>query len=152
MSNLYCMACKEFVAERDKHDCPSKYIAAIDKEMAGIAGKLFDMGITPMIAVWSATELGETKGYEYLLTMKIDIGRKINKVVLGDLPAGWKYHWEMLSPDGMGLHMIVYVEHWYNMGPETLYDRICKKIKELEEYLDTLDIEGIKALLLLADD
>lgn len=152
MSKLYCMACKEFVVEKGKHNCPSKYIAAVDKEMSGIAGRLFDMGITPLIAVWSAIELEESKGYEYLLTMKVDIGRRNNKVVLGDLSAGWEYYWEMLTPDGMGLHMIAYAEHWYNTGSETLYERVCKIIKELEEYLDTLDTEAIKALLLLAED
>lgn len=149
MSKLYCMECKEFVPVRDEHDCPSEYFAAVDRELTGIVDRLYKMGIKPMFASWSATELGDVKDYKYLLTIKVDIGRRISESVLGELPGGWKYYWETVTPDRTKLHMIAYVEHWYNKGLKSLDERINELIKGFEEYLDTKDSEGIKALFLL---
>lgn len=152
MSMLYCMECKEFVPVWDEHPCPSNYYAAVDKEMTGIVDRLYRMGIKPMIAVCSAIELGDTKDFEYMLTLKIDIGRRISEALLGKLPEGWKYIWETVSADRTPLHMIAYVERWYNMGFETLEERVDELIKEFEEFLDTKDCEAIKAMLLLMED
>jgi hypothetical protein len=153
VSRLYCMECREFVPVRDEHECPSEYFAAVDREMAGIVDRLYRMGITPMIAVWSAIELGNVKDFEYLLTVKVDIGRRICEAVLGELPAGWLYHWETVTPDRSELHMIAYVEHWYNFGfdGESVENRINELIKQFENYLDTRDCEAVKALLLLLE-
>lgn len=153
VSRLYCMECREFVPVRDEHECPSEYFAAVDREMAGIVDRLYRMGITPMIAVWSAIELGNVKDFEYLLTVKVDIGRRIREAVLGELPAGWLYHWETVTPDRSELHMIAYVEHWYNFGfdGESVENRINELIKQFENYLDTRDCEAVKALLLLLE-
>jgi hypothetical protein len=152
-SRLYCMECREFVPVRDDHDCPSEYFAAVDREMVGIVDRLYKMGITPMIAVWSAIDMGDVKDFEYLLTVKVDIGRRICEAVLGELPAGWKYHWETVTADRSELHMIAYVEHWYNFGftGESVESRIDELIKGFEEFLDTRDCEAVKALLLLME-
>lgn len=152
-SRLYCMECREFVPVRDEHDCPSEYFAAVDREMVGIVDRLYKMGITPMIAVWSAIDMGDVKDCEYLLTVKVDIGRRICEAVLGELPAGWQYHWETVTPDKSELHMIAYVERWYKFGfeGESAENRIGELIKGFEEFLDSRDCEAVKALLLLME-
>ncbi|WP_058486859.1 hypothetical protein [Defluviitalea phaphyphila] len=152
-SRLYCMECRQFVPVRDVHDCPSEYFAAVDREMVGIVDRLYKMGITPMIAVWSAIDMGDIKDCEYLLTVKVDIERRISEAVLGELPSGWKYHWETVTADMSELHMIAYVEHWYNFGfdGESVENRIGELIKEFEAFLDTRDSEAVKALLLLME-
>ena len=152
-SRLYCMECKKFVPVRDEHDCPSEYFAAVDKEMVGIVDRLYRMGITPMIAVWSAIDMGDVKDCEYLLTVKVDIGRRICEAVLGELPAGWQYHWETVTADKSELHMIAYAERWYNFGfeDESVESRIDELIKGFEEFLDSRDCEAVRALLLLME-
>jgi len=152
-SRLYCMECRQFVPVRDVHECPSEYFAAVDREMVGIVDRLYRMGITPMIAVWSAIDMGDVKDFEYLLTVKVDIGRRICEAVLGELPAGWKYHWETVTPDKTELHMIAYVEHWYNFGfdGESVGSRVNELIKGFEEFLDSRDCEAVRALLLLME-
>ena len=152
-SRLYCMECRQFVPVRDVHDCPSECFAAVDREMVGIVDRLYKMGITPMIAVWSAIDMGDVKDCEYLLTVKVDIGRRICEAVLGELPAGWKYHWETVTPDKTELHMIACVERWYNFGfeDESVETRIYELIKQFEDYLDTRDCEAVKALLILLE-
>ena len=152
-SRLYCMECRQFVPVRDEHDCPSEYFAAVDKEMVGIVDRLYKMGITPMIAVWSAIDMGDVKDFEYLLTVKVDIGRRICEAVLGELPAGWLYHWETVTPDRSELHMIACVERWYDFGfeGESVESRIDELIKGFEEFLDSRDCEAVRALLLLME-
>jgi hypothetical protein len=72
-STLYCLECREYVPLhlRDNHPCPSDKIAAVDKEMTGIVDRLYDMGITPTCAVWTATKQSDDE-IEYLLTVQID--------------------------------------------------------------------------------
>jgi hypothetical protein len=153
VSRLYCMECRQFVPVRDAHDCPSEYFAAVDREMVGIVDRLYKMGITPMIAVWSAIDMGDVKDCEYLLTIKVDIGRRICEAVLGELPAGWKYHWETVTPDKTELHMIACIERWYDFGfeGESAENRVNELIKQFENYLDTRDCEAVRALLLLME-
>ena len=108
------------------------------------------MGITPLTAIWTTTELGEVEDYEYQLTIKIDVGTRISEAVLGDLPSDWHYFWSTAPPIKVDMHMIAYVEHWYNFGfDESAEERIAKQIKGFEEFLDTRDAEAVKALLLL---
>lgn len=146
---LYCMDCREWVYDRDNHDCPIEHWVVTDRNMVGIASKLYDMGIVPMTALWTTTEMSTRKDYEYLLSVKIDIGRRINEAVLGELPSGWKYYWSTVTPDRSELHMLAYTERWYNLGFESVAERIEEIIKEFEGYLETRDCEAVKALLLL---
>jgi len=120
-----------------------------DELMIGIADRLYAMGIVPMTAIWTATELGEVKDYEYLLSVKVDISERISEAVLGELPVGWRYYWNTVSPDRSELHMLAYTERWYNFGFDSVVDRVEELIKEFESYLDTRDSEAVKALLLL---
>ena len=146
---LYCMDCKKWVYDRDSHECPIEHWVVTDENMFGIADRLYDMGIVPMTAVWTATELSTRVDYEYLLTLKIDIGRRINEAVLGELPKGWQYFWETVTPDKSELHMLAYTERWFNVGFESVNERIEEIIKEFEEYLETRDADAVKSLLLL---
>ena len=97
-----------------------------------------------MSAVWTTTEIGVWDDYEYLLSVKIDIGRRISEAVLGELPSGWKYHWETVTPDKSELHMLAYTERWYNFGFKSVDRRIEELIKEFEEYLDTRDADAVR--------
>lgn len=148
---LYCMDCREWVYDRDSHECPIGHWVVTDENMFGIADRLYAMGIVPMTAVWTATELGEVKDYEYLLSVKVDISERISEAVLGELPIGWRYYWNTVSPDHSELHMLAYTERWYNFGfeGESVNGRIEEIIKEFEGYLETRDCEAVKALLLL---
>jgi hypothetical protein len=149
--NMFCVQCKDWIdGDWSEHGCPSGYWVVADKEMVGIAERLYSMGITPMTAIWTATELGAWNDYEYQLTVKIDIGSRISEAVLGELPKGWHYFWSTAPPIKVDMHMIAYVEHWYNFGfDESAEERIAKQIKEFEEFLETRDAEAVKALLLL---
>lgn len=149
--SAYCMDCMQWVYDRDSHECPTEHWVVADKEMVGIADRLFAMGITPMVTLWTAVKLGEVEDYEYLLTLRIDLEGRISEAILGELPSGWRYHWETITPDRSELHMLAFTEHWYNFGfdGESVDDRIEELIKEFEEYLDTRDSEAVKALLLL---
>lgn len=149
--NMFCMECKDWIDDWGEHGCPSEYWVVTDNEMVGIASKLYAMGITPLSAIWTATEMSDREDYEYLLTLKIDIGRRINEAILGELSEGWKYCWETVTPDRSELHMLAYTERWFNLGfdGEGMDKRIRELIKEFEAYLDTRDCEAIKALLLL---
>ena len=144
---LYCMDCKEWVYDKDSHECPINHWVVADEIMIGIADRLYERGITPMTALWTSTEL-ETD-YKYLLTLQIDIGRRISEMVLGELPENWKYHWETVSPDRSELHMLGYTEHWYNLGFEVVDERLETIIKEFEFFLDTRDAGATKAIITL---
>lgn len=147
----YCLDCKEWVLDRDTHKCPTKYWVVTDKEMVKIVDSLYSMGIVPMVALWTAVELGEVEDYEYLVSLRIDISERISEAILGELPKGWRYYWETITPDRSELHMLAFTEHWYNFGfdGESVDGRIEELIKEFEEYLDTRDADAVKALLLL---
>lgn len=146
---LYCMDCKEWIDDKDSHKCPINHWVVADKDMVGIADRLYSMGIVPMTAMWFATELSNWDDFEYQLTLKIDIGARISESVLGELPTGWHYYWETAPPIKVELHLIAYVEHWYNFGFETAKEHIDAEIKRFEEFLDTRDAAATKALLLL---
>jgi len=148
--NMFCVQCKDWIdGDWSEHSCPSEYWVVADKEMVGIANRLYSMGITPLTAIWTATELGEVEDYEYQLTIKIDIGSRISEAVLGELPKGWHYFWSTAPPIQVEMHLIAYVEHWYNFGFETAKEHIDAEIKRFEEFLDTRDAAATKALLLL---
>lgn len=140
------MKCREWVFDRDSHKCPIEHWVVADEIMIGIADKLYELGIEPMTAIWTATEV--EPDYQYLLTFKIDIARRISEAVLGELP-GWQYYWETITPDKTELHMLAYTERWYYFGFETVDERVDEIIKGFESFLDTRDASATKALLLL---
>ncbi|ABN51761.1 hypothetical protein V6C42_02175 [Pseudoclostridium thermosuccinogenes] len=152
-STLYCLECREYVPLhlRDNHPCPSDKIAAVDKEMTGIVDRLYDMGITPTCAVWTATKQSDDE-IEYLLTVQIEIESQVCQPVLGDLPTGWEYHWEKDASDKIKLNSIAYEEIWYDFGfdGESLQGRINELIKDFEGFLDTRDCDAVQALMLLS--
>ncbi|MGI6227913.1 MAG: hypothetical protein ACOYJ1_16875 [Peptococcales bacterium] len=148
--NMFCVQCKDWIAgDWSEHSCPSEYWVVADKEMVGIVSKLNAMGITTLTAIWTTTELSDWVDYEYQITIKIDVGKRISEAVLGNLPTGWHYFWETAPPIKVGMHMIAFVERWYNLGFESIGERIASEIKRFEEFLDEKDAEAVKALLLL---
>lgn len=147
---MYCLQCKQWIeGDWSEHGCPSKYWVVIDKEMVGIAEKLHSMGITPLTAIWVATELSDWNDYKYQISIKIDLGERISEAILGELPTGWHYFWKTAPPIQVEMHMIAFVEQWYNLGFESKEERISAEIKRFEEFLDTRDPEAVKAIMLL---
>jgi hypothetical protein len=145
----YCMECKEWIEDSDTHKCSKDSWVLADKEMVGIADRLYSMGIVPTTAMWVATELGTAKDHEYFLTLEINLRRRINESVLDKLPEGWKFHWETVTPDQSPVKMLAYTGRWINVGLKSLDERIAELIQEFEEFLDSKDSEAIKAVLLL---
>ncbi len=127
----------------------SGYWVVTGKEMVRIVSKLYALGISPLSAIYTATEMSDWEGYEYLLSIKIDIGKRISEAILGELPPDWQYFWNTVSPDKTELHLIAYTEKWFNLGFETVGERIGELINEFESFLDIRDIEATKALILL---
>lgn len=148
--NMYCLHCGTWIeGDWSTHECPSEYWVVADIEMVGITESLYSMGITPLTAIWTTTELSDWADYEYQITIKIDVGTRISEAVLGDLPSGWHYFWSTAPPIRVDMHMVAYVERWYNLGFESIKERVDSEIERFEEFLNTKDAEAVKALLLL---
>lgn len=146
---MFCMACGEWVEDWGEHKCDSKYWVVTDRETVGIAKRLYNMGIMPLSAIWTATEISDWVDYSYRINVKIDVGCRISEAVLGELPSGWHYFWHTAPPVCVEMHMIAHSERWYNLGFESMSERINEVIRGFEEFLDTRDCEAVKALLLL---
>jgi len=111
------------------------------------------MGIRPMVAVWTSIKQGDIEDTEYVLTLQIDIGSRVCEPVLGDLPAGWEYHWKKDASDKTELSKITCEAQWFDCGfaGKSLENKIGELVKEFEAFLDTRDKEAVKSLLLLTN-
>lgn len=145
-STLYCLECREYVPLhlRDNHPCPSDKIAAVDKEMTGIVDRLYDMGITPTCAVWTATKQSDDE-IEYLLTVQIEIESQVCQPVLGDLPAGWYYGWDEETDK---ICMLGYLDFECYVGARAK-ERVRAVARKFEKFLSKKDPAAVKAMLLL---
>jgi len=145
-STLYCLECREYVPLhlRDNHPCPSDKIAAVDKEMTGIVDRLYDMGITPTCAVWTATKQSDDE-IEYLLTVQIEIESQVCQPVLGDLPAGWYYGWDEETDK---ICMLGYLDFECYVGARAK-ERVRAVAQKFEKFLSKKDPAAVKAMLLL---
>lgn len=129
---------------RDNHPCPSDKIAAVDKEMTGIVDRLYDMGITPTCAVWTATKQSDDE-IEYLLTVQIEIESQVCQPVLGDLPTGWYYGWDEETDK---ICMLGYLDFECYVGPRAK-ERVRAVARKFEKFLSKKDPAAVKAMLLL---
>lgn len=129
---------------RDNHPCPSDKIAAVDKEMTGIVDRLYDMGITPTCAVWTATKQSDDE-IEYLLTVQIEIESQVCQPVLGDLPAGWYYGWDEETDK---ICMLGYLDFECYVGARAK-ERVRAVARKFEKFLSKKDPAAVKAMLLL---
>ncbi|AEV68520.1 hypothetical protein [Acetivibrio clariflavus] len=145
-STLYCLECREYVPLhlRDNHPCPSDKIAAVDKEMTGIVDRLYDMGITPTCAVWTATKQSDDE-IEYLLTVQIEIESQVCQPVLGDLPTGWYYGWDEETDK---ICMLGYLDFECYVGARAK-ERVRAVARKFEKFLSKKDPAAVKAMLLL---
>lgn len=145
-STLYSLECREYVPLhlRDNHPCPSDKIAAVDKEMTGIVDRLYDMGITPTCAVWTATKQSDDE-IEYLLTVQIEIESQVCQPVLGDLPAGWYYGWDEETDK---ICMLGYLDFECYVGARAK-ERVRAVARKFEKFLSKKDPAAVKAMLLL---
>lgn len=129
---------------RDNHPCPSDKIAAVDKEMTGIVDRLYDMGITPTCAVWTATKQSDDE-IEYLLTVQIEIESQVCQPVLGDLPTGWYYGWDEETDK---ICMLGYLDFECYVGARAK-ERVRAVARKFEKFLSKKDPAAVKAMLLL---
>lgn len=142
-ANSYCMECRQWVTDGSKHECPIKHRALIDTNMSGVADRLYALGVVPMIAFYGfSNDADET----YRLRISIDLHQSFIHEVLGGLPRGWEY----CRDDGR-INSLEFND-WHSCFEEDADARVSEIIKEFEEFLDSRDIEGTRALTLLAGD
>lgn len=147
--NLYCPEHKAWVYDSNRDKFPIKQLCVVDKEMRGVVDRLWAMGIEILMASSTATLMEATINI-YRICISIDLRDRIDEWVLGDLPAGWKFYWETITPDRSEVYMLCYVEQYYWFGFESVEEHVRDVIKELEDYLDTRDAEGTRAIMRLA--
>ena len=79
--SLYCPECKTWVYDRSKHKCPIKQLCVVDKEMRGIADRLWAMGVEILMA-GSSINLVEASINTYRISLSIDFRDTINEWIL----------------------------------------------------------------------
>lgn len=68
--------------------------------------------------------------------------------VLGDLPAGWTYHW---NEDTNKICMIGYMDYQFYVGATRARKRVYEVTRKFERFLAKKDADAVKALFLLTE-
>ncbi len=147
--DLYCPKCRVY-AYRNKHKCPINSLIPVKKECRGIADRLHNLSFELMSAGCFTHPVADSL-YEHRITIDIEFKRQYLISILGDLPAGWKWYTETVTPDHTPLSVIVYSEVYVWLGFETVNQRIKQIVTAFEEYLDRIYKTAFGAIMLLAD-
>ncbi len=142
----YCMVCKKIISNCDAHECQIKRQVLTDPILVGIVDRLYTLGLEPVMAIYSVNSVG-TASDVYNPSIVIQLSTQIKCRILGELPAGWAYGWK----DGKVFSLDFNDGQSYTDISEAM-TRINTVIKEFEAYLDTRDVEGTRAIMLLAAD
>ncbi|NLY53970.1 MAG: hypothetical protein GX060_05020 [Firmicutes bacterium] len=137
---VFCTRCRQLVD--DDHECPIKHRVLLDATLAGVAGRLSDLGLKPAMATF---HFANTTATTFNLSMSIVLDTQPNFAILGDLPAGWEYGW-----DGDRVVSLEYNDCRTCSNSVEAEARLNEVIEQFEAFLDDKDVEGTKALLLLA--
>lgn len=147
---LYCPIHRVFASKR--HRCDALKLITITKECKAIADSMYDLmdDIGPLsVAHFITPIIGESN--KYYINVYIDLPKDYPIKILGDLPIGWVIHTETVSEDRLSLLVIGYNETFIYEWGKTVDDRVKEIINEFEDYLGTMDIDAVKAILMLID-
>lgn len=139
----YCMICKKIISTCDVHECQIKRQVLTDPILVGIVDRLYNFGLEPVMAIYSVNSVG-TASDMYHPSIIIQLSTQIKCRILGELPAGWTYGWK----DGKVFSLDFNDSQSYTEVEDAM-TRINAVIKEFEAYLDTRDVEGTRAIMLL---
>jgi hypothetical protein len=116
-----------------------------DPILVGIVDRLYNLGLEPVMAIYSFNSVG-TVSDMYHPSIIIQLSKHLKCRILGELPAGWTYGWK----DGkvFSLDFNDWCTYIDIVEAET---RINTVIKEFENYLDTRDDVGTRAIMLLTN-
>ena len=139
----YCRVCKKIVSNCDIHECPIKRQTLADSILFGIVDRLYNLGLEPVMAIYSFNSVG-TASDKCHPNIIIQLSEGLRCEILGELPVGWVYGW------GNGLVLSVcFTDGCTYDDTEDAMKCLKKVIKGFEEFLDTRDIEGTRAIMLL---
>ena len=141
----YCMICKQAITNSTEHECQIKRQVLTDPILVGIVDRLYNLGLEPVMAIYSFNSVG-TVSDMYHPSIIIQLSKHLKCRILGELPAGWTYGWK----DGkvFSLDFNDWCTYIDIVEAET---RINTVIKEFENYLDTRDDVGTRAIMLLTN-
>jgi hypothetical protein len=134
----YCLNCRKIVDS--KHLCKPYRQVLLDEVLAGIAEKLDDLELDPIMLTFY---FSENQPNTYRLQITLTLAVCLNCKILGPLPAGWKYKW-----DG-NVAFALEFNDWLCVSKDEAEARLKTVVREFEKFLDDKDKEPIKALLLL---
>ena len=142
----YCMVCKKIISTCDVHECQIKRQTLADSILFGVVDRLFNLGLEPVMAIYSFNSVG-TASDMYHPSIVIQLSTQIKCRILGELPAGWTYDWK----DGKVFSLDFNDSQSY-IDVEDAMTLINAVVGEFEAYLDTRDVEGTRAIMLLTAD
>lgn len=142
----YCMICKQAITNSTEHECQIKRQTLADSILFGVVDSLYNLGLEPVMAIYSFNSVG-TASDMYHPSIIIQLSTQIKCRILGELPAGWAYGWK----DGK-VFSLDFNDWCTYIDISEAMTRINAVVGEFEAYLDTRDVEGTRAIMLLTAD
>jgi|LSQX01.1.fsa_nt_gb hypothetical protein len=135
----YCLTCRKIVDS--KHTCQTYRQVLLDAVLAGIAGKLYDLGLDPIMLTFY---FSENQPNTYRLQITLTLAVSLSCEILGPLPTGWVYKW-----DGNVASSIEFNDCRCVSNKNDAEARLKTVVKEFETFLDGRDAGSITAMMLL---
>ncbi len=134
----YCLTCRKLVAS--KHTCQTYRQVLLDAVLAGIAERLDNLGLNPIMLTFY---FAENQPNTYRLQITLTLAVSLSCEILGPLPAGWKYCWDSNTASSIEYN------DWLCVTKDYAEARLKTVVREFEKFLDGRDAEGIMAMILL---
>jgi len=135
----YCLNCKKIV--NSKHTCTPNRQVLLDEVLAGIAGRLDNLGLEPIMLTFY---FHKNQMHTYRLQITLTLAVSLSCEIMGPLPAGWMYKW-----DGYTASSIEFND-WLCVADKSEAEaRLKTVVKEFETFLDGRDAGSITAMMLL---
>lgn len=128
------------------HECPDKTFTLVDEIMSGVVDRLYNLGIEPLTAMWSAYEIS-TRFEMFRCNATVELESSVYVEVLGDLPVNW--HYFRVGGSKVVALEFADLECWNSY--DKAKDKVLEVIKGFEKFLNGRDLEGTKAVLRLWD-
>jgi len=134
----YCLTCRKIVDS--KHTCQTYRQVLLDAVLAGIAERLDNLGLNPIMLTFY---FAENQPNTYRLQITLTLAVSLSCEILGPLPAGWKYCWDSNTASSIECN------DWLCVTKDYAEARLKTVVREFEKFLDGRDAEGIMAMILL---